>query len=492
MKKHSGEGDKMVRTKVAAKKKNEINMLEGPLFGKIFLFTLPIIASGILQILFNAADLIVVGRFESSLAVGAVGATSSLTNLIVALFLGLSVGAGAAVSMAVGARRQQEASDLVHSAMALALLSGTLLAIAGWFLAPTMLAWMNTDPLILGKAALYLRIYFLGAPALLIYNTGYSIMRGLGDTTRPLIYLLISGITNVILNVIFVVAFGLGVAGVAIATVASLVISAVLVTVALMRYENACRLRLPAVRMHPRCVAIILRIGIPAGVQALLFGVSNALLQASVNGFGAAATAGVAAASSLEGIAFISMSSFSAAATAFTGQNYGARHYARIRRVMWICLIYETVLGTAVSLFMLLIKEPLLLIYLPNAPDALPYATQRMVMVLSLYGIYGIGDALLGVLRGIDVSLVPTVGTVGAICGSRLLWIFLVFPLPAFHTVTGLYGCYPISWFLAAVFNACCMGYYFRRRCPKEKEVPEGQELPGEQEISAETSAVEM
>ncbi len=467
--------------KAGVGKKHEMNMLEGPLFWKILLFTLPIIASGVLQLLFNAADLIVIGRFENELAVGAVGATSSLTSLLVSLFMGLSIGAGAAVSMAFGARRWQDASDLVHTSMALALGSGAFLAIAGWFLAPVMLKWMNTDPIILDQAALYLRIYFLGAPALLVYNTGYSIMRGFGDTKRPLIYMLISGCVNVVLNILFVAGFGLGVAGVAIATVTSLVISASLVTLALMRYDNACRLRLLALRLHPQCIGAILRIGIPAGIQSMLFGISNTLLQASVNSFGAAATSGVAAASSLEGFAFTTMTSFSAAATAFVAQNYGARHYSRIKRIIRICMLDAVVAGTSVSLLFLLFREPLLLLYLPEGPNAFPYALDRMLIVLSFYFTYAIGDSMLGSLRGINVSFVPMAATIFSICGFRLFWIFIVFPLPSMHTIMGLYTCYPISWILSATLNLCCMLYYFRRRCPKENELAEGQTLPEEE-----------
>lgn len=451
---------------VSVKKKHEIDMLNGPLFFKILLFSLPIIASSFLQLFFNAADLVVVGNFgaDKELAVGAVGATSSLTSLLMALFLGLSVGSATSVAMAVGARRNEDASRIVHTAMLTALFAGLFMAAVGWLISPHLLSLMNTDEAILPLSTLYMRIYFLGAPATLLYNFGFSIMRTLGDTRRPLIYMCISGAINVLLNLFLVIVCNLGVAGVAIATVTSLCVSAFLVIRALMRYENACRLEIGKLRFSPRHFAEMMRIGVPAGIQSMVFGLSNTLLQASVNSFGAAATAGGAAAASLESFVYVSMNSVSQASTAFSGQNYGAGKYDRIKRTIFCCLVIVTLVGSLVSGIMLIFQEQFVGAYLPEAPEALPYAYDRMKSVMLFYFLCGIMEVFLGGLRGLNVSFLPMVATVVGVCGLRLLWIYTVFPHPVFHSIGGLFACYPISWIITAAFHMCCFIHYFRLR----------------------------
>lgn len=454
---------------VSVKKKHEIDMLNGPLFFKILLFSLPIMASSFLQLFFNAADLIVVGNFgaDKELAVGAVGATSSLTALLMALFMGLSVGAATAVAMAVGAKRDEDASRIVHTAMLTALFAGLFMAVVGWVLSPHLLVWMDTDASILPLSTLYMRIYFLGAPTTLLYNFGYSIMRTLGDTRRPLLYMCIAGVVNVLLNLFLVIVCNLGVAGVAIATVTSLCISAILVIRALMRYENACRLEIKKLRFSPRHFLDMMRIGIPAGIQSMVFGLSNTLLQASINGFGAAATAGGAAAASLESFCYVSMNSVSQAATAFSGQNYGAAKFDRIKRSILHCLIIVTLIGTLVSGTMMIFKEQFVGAYLPDAPEALPYAYERMEAVVMFYFLCGIMEIFLGGLRGLNVSFLPMIATVVGVCGLRLLWIYTAFPLSQFHTIGGLFLCYPISWIITALFHMGCFLYYFNLRKKK-------------------------
>ncbi len=451
---------------VSVKKKHEIDMLNGPLFFKLLLFSLPIIASSFLQLFFNAADLIVVGNFgaDKELAVGAVGATSSLTSLLMALFLGLSVGAGTAVAMAVGAKRDEDASRIVHTAIVTAFFAGLFMAAVGWVISPHLLLLMNTDAAILPLSTLYMRIYFLGAPATLLYNFGFSIMRTLGDTRRPLIYMCVAGVINLLLNLFLVIVCNLSVAGVAIATVTSLCVSAFLVLRAMMRYENACRLELGKLSFSPRHFADMMRIGVPAGIQSMVFGLSNTLLQASINSFGAAATAGGAAAASLESFCYVAMNSVSQAATAFSGQNYGAGKYGRIKRVIGCCLILVTLVGLLVSGTMMLFKEQFVGAYLPDAPDSLPYAYERMEAVMMFYFLCGIMEIFLGGLRGLNVSFLPMVATIAGVCGLRLLWIFTVFPLPTFHTIGGLFLCYPISWIVTALFHMGCFIHYFRLR----------------------------
>ncbi len=446
-------------------KKHEIDMQNGKMFGKILLFTLPILFSSILQLLFNAADLIVVGQFDSDLAVGAVGATTALINLILSLFLGLSVGAGVCVSVSIGAKREKDTSEFVHTAIATALAGGVLVAIVGIILAPQMLIWMNTDASILPLATTYLRIYFLAAPANLLYNFGFSIMRTVGDTRRPLLYLTASGCVNVLLNLLLVIVFHLGVAGVAIATAASLILSATLVTLSLIRYENSCRLIPKRIKFHRARLREILRLGVPAGIQSALFGISNTMLQASVNSLGPAATSGCAAASSLEGFCYVTINSFNQTITVFAGQNYGAGKYRRILRAMWLCLALGLLASVLLPVLLLLLKEPLLALYLPDAPLAVPYAVERMWSVMPYYFLITFMEVLTGCLRGINVSFPPMLVTLLGTCALRILWIKTIFPIPQYHTIKALFFSYPVSWGVTALFLGILLVYYYRHRC---------------------------
>ncbi len=455
------------------KQRHEMDMLHGPLFGRIIRMTLPIIISSLLQLLFNAADLVVVGRFDSHEAVGAVGANSSLIALIVALFTGLSVGSGVCVAVALGARQEKKVSDCVHTAITTALISGTALAVLGWFCAPTFLQWMNVDPVLLPNATLYLRIYLLGSPLIMLYNFGFSIMRTLGDTRRPLYYMTLAGLVNIGLNLLLVIEFNMSAAGVAIATVISLSVAALLVTRSLMRYDNACRLTLSRLRIVPSCLWEILCIGVPAGMQGILFGISNTMLQTAINSFGAAATSGCAAASSLEGFAYVTMNSFSQTATTFAGQNYGARKYRRVLRSMWLCLTCAIIGGFLISGLLLLLREPLLSFYLPDAPEAFAFATERLKIVLTLYFIDGIMEVLTGSMRGFGVSFSPMVVTVFGICVLRIFWIQFVFSQPAYHSIGVLYYSYPISWAVSSFFLALLFLFWFPRRCPRAEEAVE-------------------
>ena len=455
-------------------------MLHGPLLFKILLFTLPVIGSGLLQTLFNTVDMIVVGHFEGDAAVGAVGTNSSLTSLVTSLFMGLATGTGACVSVALGARRERDVSDLVHTAMLTATIGGVVLGVLGYFAAPFLLHnLMNVDDSLLGMAVDYIRVYFLGAPFLLIYNFGFAIMRTLGDTRRPLLYMLIAGLANVAFNLFFVVVCGFGVVGVALGTIISLAVSATLVTVSLCRYQNACRLSLRRLRIAPRCLVDILRIGLPAGLRGMLFGISNTMLQASVNSLGPLATSGNAAASSIESFLYLMVSGYSQTATVFVGQNYGAGYHRRIRRVLFLCLGLTAATGVIAGFAALLLREPLVALYLPEAPDAALLAYERMMAVFAFYALEGIFEVLSGSLQGIKVSLSPTVVTILAICGLRLAWIFLLFPLPAFHSIKGLYTCYPVSWVVNSVALAVLVFYFFRRRCPLAKD-REGREPAAE------------
>ena len=450
---------------------HSINMLEGPLLGKILLFTLPIIGSNILQTLFNTVDMIVVGRFEGDLALGAVGTCSGLTALILALVMGLSLGAGVCVSVALGARQGKDVSRFVHTGMTVALLAGLLVAAIGFFGAPVFLSWMNIDGELLSMASRYMRIYFLGAPAITVYNFGFAIMRSQGDTRRPLVYILIAGIANAGFNLLFVAVFGLGVVGVALGTLISFVISASLVVASLFRYRDDCRLTLKGLGISRSHFLEILRVGIPSGIRGALFGISNTMLQAATNSLGDVATAGNAAASSIESFLYIAVSGFAAASSAFVGQNYGAGNYRRIRRVTLLCTSLSIAAGILVGYSFIFLRAPLVGLYLPEGSPAIEIAYERILTVFSFYLFEGFFETLGGALQGIKVMIKPTASTILMICGFRLAWIFFVFPLEPFHSLGGLYLCYPLSWALNTAVHLLLVWYSYPRICPKEKDV---------------------
>ena len=441
-------------------------MTRGALLPKILLFTLPVIGSSLLQLLFNTVDMIVVGRFEGDAALGAVGTTSSLVNLINALFIGLSVGSGACVSVAIGARHDKDTAELVHTAMTTALVAGGLLGAIGYFGSPLFLSWLNIDESLIGMSIDYLKVYFLGAPFLMLYNFGFSIMRTLGDTRRPLFYMLYAGIANVGFNLLFVLVFDMGVMGVALGTVISFAISSMLVVGSLMRYDNVCRLSLRRLRIRPSCLFDIMRVGIPAGIRGILFGISNTMLQASVNSLGPEATSGNAAAAQLESLLYVIVAGFAQTTTFFVGQNYGAGHFRRVRRVLFACIGLSASAGVVFAAFFLALREPLVALYLPDAPEAVALAYDRMKAAMVLYFLEGTMEALSGALQGIKVSLTPTLLMLGGVCGVRLFWIFCVFSLPAFHSIYGLFLCYPISWGITAAMLGGMTAWCFRKKCP--------------------------
>ncbi len=455
-------------TAVKPKRSNEIQMTEGPLLGKLLLFTLPIIGSNILQALFNTVDMIVVGKFDGDLALGAVGTTGSLISLITSIFIGLSLGAGVCVSVALGARKDRDVSEFVHTSIALALISGVIVAGIGLALAPVFLSWMNVEGALLEMATAYVRVYFLGAPFVTLYNFGFAIMRSLGDTRRPMFYIIVAGIANAGFNLFFVAVCGLGVVGVALGTVVSYLISATCVVVSLCRYQNACRLSLRRLHLSLRHLKEICRIGIPAGIRGALFGLSNTMLQAAVNSLGDIATAGNAAGANIETYLYFSVSGYASTVAAFVGQNYGAGKHRRIRRVLWLCLLLTATAGVVVSWSFLLLRRQLVSLYLAADSPAMAFAFERMIVTFSLYLFEGVYETLGGALQGIKVTILPTVATILCICAFRLFWIFVIFPLPAMHTIGGLYLCYPISWVLNIVFLAVMILYYYPRICPRE------------------------
>lgn len=428
-------------------------MCNGPLVGKILLFAFPLMLSSVLQLLFNAADIVVVGRFTGAEALAAVGATSALINLLVNVFMGLSIGTNVLTAQGYGARNEKGVQDTVHTSIMLSLVCGVLLIFIGVFLAAPLLELMGTPDNVLGHAALYMRIYFIGMPALLVYNFGAAILRAVGDTRRPLYYLLFSGIINVILNLIFVIIFKMGVAGVAIATVVSETISAGLVLRCLMKSEGMFQLHMGKLRIKKQKALQIVRIGLPAGLQGAIFAISNVLIQSSINSFGSVAMAGNTAAGNLEGFVYTSMNAVYQTNLSFTSQNMGAGNWKRMKKILGICLVFVSVVGLVMGRGFVFFGHQLLGIY-SSDPEVIQYGINRMQVICGTYLLCGIMDVLVGSMRGMGYSFVPMVVSLVGACGLRILWIFTVFQWH--RSLFVLYLSYPITWILTALAHTVC------------------------------------
>ena len=433
------------------------SMCRGPIFKSVIIYTVPIILTSILQLLFNAADLIVVGWFSGSDSVAAVGATGALTNLLVNLFIGLSVGAGVAVAQSLGAGDKKGTYEAVHTAIPVALIGGVILTVIGVAFSSTFLELMGTPAdKLLPLASAYMRIYFCGITFSILYNFGSAILRAAGNTRSPLIFLTVAGVLNVILNIIFVALFKMDVAGVALATSISQGVSAVLVIRSLMKREDACRFEIRGMKIYTRAFARILKIGLPAGLQGTLFSISNVLIQSSINSFGSAHMSGSAAAGSLEGFCYVAMNAFHQTALNFCGQNYGAGNLKRVKKITWVCLLTVSVVGIVIGNLTYIFGDKLLGIYITDSPDAIRYGMERLKFMLIPYFLCGIMDTATGSMRGIGSSVIPMVITIIGVCVMRIVWIYTVFAMPQYHTFSGLFISYPISWLLtfAAVFTS--------------------------------------
>lgn len=423
-------------------------MTRGPLFKNIWLYTIPIILTGILQLLFNAADLIVVGRYSGSLSVAAVGATGAITNLIVNMFIGLAVGASVCVAQASGSGDTKRLHDLVHTAIPASAICGVVLTLVGVFLADDFLKWMDTPDDVIGLSTVYMQIYFAGMTGSMIYNFGSAILRAVGDTKSPLYFLTIAGVLNVILNLVFVIAFKLDVAGVAIATSISQAVSAVLIMITLMHRTDAIRFSFKKMRIHKSELWSIIRYGIPAGIQGSLFSISNVMIQSSINSFGSIAMSGNAAAGNIEGFVYTAMNSFSQTSMNFAGQNHGAKQFKRSDKIALICIFSVTVVGLVLGVGAYLFDEPLLKIYITDSLEAISYGKLRMRYICLTYFLCGVMDVMTGMLRGIGSSMLPMIVSVVGVCGMRIGWILTVFSIPKYHTLGCLYLSYPISWLI--------------------------------------------
>lgn len=427
------------------KKQYQIDMCSGSLWDKILLFALPLMLSSMLQLLFNAADVVVVGRFAGKEALAAVGSNTSLINLMINLFVGLSVGTNVVVARDLGAGRRDNVSRSVHTSVTLALASGVVMMIFGVVMVRHILEWMSSPTDVIDLATVYLRIYFCGMPANIFYNFGSAILRAQGDTRRPLYYLTIAGVVNVVLNLIFVIVLRLDVAGVALATIIAQYISALLVIRCLMREQGPLHLDLKKLRLEWPVVRRILEVGLPAGFQGILFAMSNVVIQSSLNSFNdPVIVAGSAASANIESFVYAGMNSIYQSSITFTGQNYGAGKVDRVDRVVMECVGYVAAIGLILGNLVYFFGDQLAGIYAPGEPEVVAQALIRMGFIACPYFFCGIMDTMTGVLRGIGYSVIPMVVSLVGACGLRILWVATVFQL--YRSPATLYFSYPVTW----------------------------------------------
>ena len=456
---------------MARKSQNyEIDMCNGPLTRKIITYCIPLALSGILQLLYNAADIIVVGRFSGPTALAAVGSTGSLINLIVNLLIGLSVGASVCVANFYGAGREKDVRETVHTAMLISVIGGVIVAVVGMVFAKTFLGWMGSPDDVIDQATLYLRIYFAGMPLTMAYNFASAIFRALGDTKRPLYYLAVSGLVNVILNLIFVIVFKMGVAGVATATVVAQAVSTTLIILCMIRSHSVIHLQRDMLRIHGDKLKEIVRVGLPAGLQGTIFSISNVLIQSSINSFGSIAIAGNSASSNLEGFMYTSMNSVYQAALSFAGQNMGARKYSRLKKVLCNCLAIVTGIGIGMGAITYLFRYQLLGIYSSDM-DVINFGIERLELFCLTYFTCGAMDVMVGQMRGMGYSIVPMIVSLVGVCGIRIVWIFTVFK--ASNSLLTLYMSYPVSWVVTLAVHFSTFLYVYHKVKQRTDGVPD-------------------
>lgn len=452
------------------------DMCNGPMLGNIIVYTLPIIVQSLMQLLYNAADLIVVGRFCGSVSVGAVGATSSPTTLIFSLFLGLSVGAGATAAQSIGAGDFDRASRTVHTTIPTAILGGIGLAIIGNIVCEPLLRLMGTPENVLPLSALYMRIYFAAMPFNMLWNFGAALLRAAGDTKRPLIYASISGIFNVVLNVIFVTVFHMDVAGVALATSISIAISSLLVLHALTKRHDALHFSFKEMCIDKEILKRMLSIGIPSGIQSSMFSISNLLIQSSINSFGEVFLAGSSSAGSIEGFVYVVMSAFYQASLNFSAQNYGARKFDRIKKAMLLCVSCAAILGFIVGNLAYIFGDKLLSIYITDSPQAILYGLEKLSIICCTYFLCGIMESISGAIRGMGSSFVTMVISIFGICILRVVWIYTIFAIPKFHTPLCLFLSYPITWLVTIIAYLTAFAIVIKKK--KKQAALEAEAVP--------------
>ena len=439
-------------------KKYEIDMTQGALLPKILLFAIPLMLSSVLQLLFNAADIVVVGQFSGDETMGAncvaaIGSTGSLINMILSVFMGLSVGVNVLAARYFAGRLQKEMEETVHTTIALALFGGVVIGLVGIIVSKPLLTLMGSPDEVINLSALYMRIYFIGMPVNLLYNFGAAILRAIGDTRRPLYYLIYAGIINVILNMLFVIFLHMHVAGVALATIIAQAISAYLILRALLKTDDIYKLDFKKIKLHKDKVKRIAKVGLPAGFQGMIFSFSNVLIQSSINEFGAVAMAGNAAGSNLEGFVYMAMNSIYQACVSFTSQNVGAGKSERIGKVLANCLLIVTAVGLIMGNLFYIFGDKLVGIYTAE-PATIRYGVERMAVICTLYFLCGCMDVICGSLRGMGYSTAPMIVSIIGACGLRIVWILTVFR--GYHTLTVLYISYPVTWFITASAHLVC------------------------------------
>lgn len=464
-----------------------IDMTTGPLFSNIVRFTIPLILTGTLQLLYNAADIIVVGKYGSETSLAAVSSTGALINLIVNVFMGLSIGSSVLVSQCFGAGKMKDVSDAVHTSVAIALLSGVVVGIFGFFASRQMLVWMDSPDDVIDLSALYVKIFFIGTPFNMLYNFGAAILRAVGDTKRPLYFLMFSGIINVILNLVFVIGFSLDVAGVALATIISQAVSAILVMICLIHTDGPVRFHIKKLRIHWDNLKKIIGVGLPAGIQGSVFSISNVIIQSSINSFHLSVImGGNGAAANIEGFIYTAMNSVYQAAITFTGQNYGAKNFKRIKAVAFECVGIVFCIGFGMGVLAKIFSTNLLGIYTDN-PEEIAYGVVRMNVICLTYFTCGLMDVMVGMLRGIGRSLIPTIDSILCVCGLRIVWVYTVFAQAKASgaspedCLTTLYISYPISWVMAFVIHTGCFFVFYaiaKKRALSETEPAETEAAP--------------
>ena len=441
-----------------------MDMTEGPLTTKIIKFTIPVMLSGILQLLFNTADVIVVGRFTGKTALAAVGSTGSLINLLVSLFIGLSIGTNVLVARYQGAKDDKAVSETVHTSIALGIVGGLILLIIGVVATRPLLEMMATPEDVIDQSTLYMRILFFGMPLNLILNFEAAILRAIGDTKRPLYYLTIAGVINLFLNIFLVTVFSLGVAGVAIATVISEGVSCGLILLCLKHETGAIRLYFNRIKINPSKCIDIMKIGLPAGLQGCIFSISNVLIQSSVNSFGSTVMAGNTAASNIEGFVYVSMNSLHQTCISFTSQNFGAGKFKRIKKVLINCLVIVAITGLVLGNSAYFFGKYLLSAY-NNEAEVISYGLIRLSIISTMYFLCGLMDVMVGAMRGIGYSILPMIVSLVGACGLRIVWIYTVFA--KFRTLDILFISYPVTWTITFLSHLVC--YYIVTRKYKDK-----------------------
>ncbi len=453
------------------------DLCQGPFLPKILSYTIPIILTSLLQLLFNAADLMVLGQFTSEDNVGAVGATGSLINLLVSLFTGLAVGVGVCVAQGIGAKDDDRISRAVHTAIPAAVMGGAVLTVVGVICSRTFLSWMDTPKKLLAPATLYMQIYFGGIIPIMVYNFGAAILRSTGDTKSPLIYLTVSGVVNVLLNLLFVLVLKMTVAGVALATTLSQVIACILVLGKLMHRKDACKLSFQKMRIDPGSLGRIVGIGLPAGIQSSVFAIANVVIQSAVNSFHIEAiNNGCAAAANIEGFVYMGMDAFSQTSTTFVGQNSGARKYRNVGKITLLIVLCVSAVGILLGGLATIFAPQLLSLYLKDSLKAIEYGAIRMGYVCLFYFICGVMNVLSGSLRGMGASTVPMVVTIMGGCGLRILWVATVFQ--KWHDLGTLYMVFPVSWIATVLVLVVCFLTVWKKRLKIFGDKPDAPRLP--------------